>query len=144
MWLLIFFFFFVRDCVFIILILPTVFRVGTLLLVRFRFLAAHHKTTARSCKIFYCRCTVDCCHGKIVFHHFPTLSIAAEFSSRARGYRPLASPVATRLPTIGRHRRRRAFATLINDSRRQLLLLPYSSKDDLQRNRNNIMRISIG
>jgi len=28
--------------------------------------------------------------------------------------------VATRLPTIGRRRRRRALVTLINDSRRQL------------------------
>lgn len=77
---------------------------------------------------------------------FPTLpaaadAAAAEFSSRARGYRPLASPVATRLPTIGRHRRRRVLiATLINDSRRRRggarYIPPGSSKDDSGNNNN--------
>jgi len=36
-----------------------------------------HRTISSSCKIFYCPCSADCCHGKIVFHHFPTLSDTA-------------------------------------------------------------------
>lgn len=65
---------------------------------RFRFLVTH-RTISSSCKIFYCPCSADCCHGKIVFHHFPTLSATAAASPPQQSFpRGHAVNAHSRLP----------------------------------------------
>jgi hypothetical protein len=64
----------------------------------FRFLVTH-RTISSSCKIFYCPCSADCCYGKIVFHHFPTLSATVAASPPQQSFpRGHAVNAHSRLP----------------------------------------------